>query len=327
MCGGWLDSVVRWPRPMGGERDDVTRFGTETPARQYRVDADGVGIAVYEWGSLEDPVLLLAHGGFDFARTFDAFAPRLAAGGWRVVAWDQRGHGDSDHVALGSWESEVRDAWRVLRTVTNSPVPFVGHSKGGGVMMTLAEARPDWCTALVNLDGMPSARVDDRDDEQRRTDLSGAVTTYLDRRATLATAQRKPGTLEDLAARRARMNPRLPAEWLEYLVTVGARQDDDGWRWKLDPGMAFGGFGPWRPEWAMSRMRGLTVPFLGVLGLEPEDMSWGTTPEDLEGWLPQGAELVTMPGVGHFVHIERPDEVAGMVLDFLARTGDGGESR
>ena len=30
---------------MGGERDDVTRFGTETPARQYRVDADGVGIA------------------------------------------------------------------------------------------------------------------------------------------------------------------------------------------------------------------------------------------------------------------------------------------
>ena len=26
------------------------------------------------------------HGGFDFARTYDLFAPRLAAGGWRVVS-------------------------------------------------------------------------------------------------------------------------------------------------------------------------------------------------------------------------------------------------
>ena len=28
--------------------------------------------------------MLLMHGGFDFARTFDGFAPRLAAGGWRL---------------------------------------------------------------------------------------------------------------------------------------------------------------------------------------------------------------------------------------------------
>ncbi len=34
--------------------------------------------------------------GMDFARTFDVFAPKLAAGGWRVVSWDHRGHGDSD---------------------------------------------------------------------------------------------------------------------------------------------------------------------------------------------------------------------------------------
>ena len=37
------------------------------------------------------------------------------------------------------------------------------------------------------------------------------------------------------------MNPRLSNEWLEYLVTVGAREDADGWRWKLDPSMRMGG--------------------------------------------------------------------------------------
>ena len=31
------------------------------------------------------PPLAIAHGGFDFARTFDVFAPTLAAAGWRVV--------------------------------------------------------------------------------------------------------------------------------------------------------------------------------------------------------------------------------------------------
>jgi hypothetical protein len=67
----------------------------------------------------------------------------------------------------------------------------------------------------------------------------------LDYRHDAPTAIRKPGTLEDLAQRRAKMNPRLSIEWLEYLVTVGARHDEDGWRWKLDPTMRFGGFGPW----------------------------------------------------------------------------------
>ena len=52
------------------------------------------------------------------------------------------------------------------------------------------------------------------------------------------------------------MNPRLSHEWLRYLVSVGARHDDDGWRWKIDPALRLGGFGPWRPEWAMARLPG-----------------------------------------------------------------------
>ena len=50
------------------------------------------------------------------------------------------------------------------------------------------------------------------------------------------------------------MNPRLSQEWLEYLVTVGGRRDEDGWRWKIDPSIRMGGFGPWRPEWSMHRL-------------------------------------------------------------------------
>ena len=98
--------------------------GAQAPDRQYRVDAGGVHIAVNEWGDESAPPLFLVHGGFDFSRTFEVFAPKLAAGGWRVVGWDQRGHGDSEHAALYAWEGDIRDAVAVMSSVWSlSPWP------------------------------------------------------------------------------------------------------------------------------------------------------------------------------------------------------------
>jgi len=282
------------------------------------VDSFGVGLSVVEWGEPEAPAVLLAHGGFDFAGTYDLLAPRLADAGWRVVSWDQRGHGDSDHAVLYTWDADIRDSLQVLEATCDGAVPFIGHSKGGGMMMTLAEARPDRCSAIINLDGLPTKRAQpDVADHDRTRMLADDLSGWLDHRRRVADLERKPGTIEELAARRARMNPRLETGWLEYLVTIGARPDVDGWRWKLDPAMRFGGFGPWRPEWALHRMRGLAVPFLGVLGLVYEEMGWGTKPDDLAGYLPVGGELVTLEDTGHFVHIERTDVVAGHIIDFL----------
>ncbi len=114
------------------------------------------------------------------------------------------------------------------------------------------------------------------------------------------------------------MNPRMSPEWLRYLVPIGAWESDDGWRWKIDPSMRLGGFGPWRPEWSMMRLPGLGMPVLGVLGLEREVMGWGTLPEDVVPYLPAGARFVPLEGVGHFVHIEQPRLIADLVLEFLS---------
>ncbi len=281
-----------------------------------------------EWGDADAPPLLLAHGGFDFAGTFDVFAPMLADRGWRVVCWDQRGHGDSDRAVLYSWEADVRDALTVLDATTRGAVPFVGHSKGAGVIMQLADSSPHRCTHLVNLDGLPSRRNwPDVPDHERRRLMAGELRSWLDHHAVAAEKERKPGTIDELAARRQRMNPRLSMDWLRYLVPIGARPVDDGddlWRWKLDPVFRFGGFGPWRPEWSMLRMPGLAMPVLGVLGLQPEPMGWGTQPDDVYPYLPPGARFETFEDSGHFVHIEHPRRVADLVLDFLGDPPAGG---
>lgn len=299
----------------------VTYPGARRPDRTRTVVSSGLRIAVHEWGDDTAPPLMLAHGGFDFAGTFDVFAPLLADGGWRVIAWDHRGHGDSEHAALYSWDADVRDAVAVFDSVSRGPLPVLGHSKGGALMLQLAEACPHRLSALVNIDGMPSPRQHPHPDvasHERTRLMRDELAGWLEHRRAAADAQRRPGTIDDLARRRARMNPRLPHEWLRYLVTVGAREDDDGWRWKIDPKLRMGGFGPWRNAWSLERLAGLGVPLLGMLGRIPEDMGWGTDPDDLVLYLPPGGQLHAFDDVGHFVHIERPQEVAALVLEFLS---------
>jgi pimeloyl-ACP methyl ester carboxylesterase len=298
--------------------------GARRPDRSRWVSSSGLHIATYEWGDADAPVILLAHGGFDFAGTFDLFAPMIADAGYRAVSWDARGHGNSERACMYSWAGDERDAVAVLDSCSSGAVVMLGHSKGGGLLLDLAHALPHRITHLVNLDGLPSKHNwPDMADHERTKMLHSEVEGWLDHRRRFTSSQRKPDTIEGLAKRRRRMNPRLSLEWLEYLVTIGARHDDDGWRWKIDPAIHLGGFGPWRPEWSMQRLPGIGVPVLGILGLQAETMGWGTVAADVSPNLPPGAEFHSFDDIGHFVHIEEPRRVADLVLDFLDRRRKG----
>ena len=297
----------------------VTFAGARRPDRFRRVDSHGISLSVVEWGDPDGPPVLLTHGGFDFAGTFDRFAPLLADHGWRVVAWDQRGHGDSEKPELYSWEADIRDAFSVIASTTDGPLPIIGHSKGGSQMLQVAEAAPNVVTHVVNLDGLPSRRSWPDVAEHTRTKLlANELSGWLDHRRAAVDKLRRPGTFDELAERRQRMNPRLSIEWLRYLVSVGAQEDADGWRWKLDPMVRMGGFGPWRPEWSMWRLPALGQPVLAVLGMQQEVMGWGTMPEDVLPYMPPRGTFVQLDDAGHFVHIEQPEVVAELVLDFLS---------
>ena len=61
--------------------ETVTFPGARAPDRQRTVVSHGVRIAVYEWGDPDALPLALAHGGFDFARTFNPSRSLGAANG------------------------------------------------------------------------------------------------------------------------------------------------------------------------------------------------------------------------------------------------------
>jgi pimeloyl-ACP methyl ester carboxylesterase len=291
--------------------------GAAAPERSRFFRSDGLRLRVHEWGDPSTAPLLLLHGAFDHGRGFDLLAPLLASR-FRVIALTSRGHGDSEWVDSYAWENDVADAVNLLRSL-GRPAHLVGHSRGGGQATDAALWAPQCVRQLVNMDGFgpppegfapPGVELDRRPPPPRFRD-------YLDRRRKAAGRGWRPyPSLEDLVVRRRQQNPRLSREWLRYFLYHGARQVEGGWVWKTDPEFA-GGFGPWRPEWIGPRWKGLRMPMLAMVGSEPD--SWrlddAVAAQRLAN-VPQ-LERATVASAGHFIHMERPREVADVLLGFL----------
>jgi pimeloyl-ACP methyl ester carboxylesterase len=290
---------------------EPTYPGAVGPERVTTIESLGVCLNLLEWGDPQATPVVLTHGMWDHARTYAVFAPLLAAH-FRVIAIDARGHGDSAWAGAYSWLVDVADVINVLGWVGRRGY-LIGHSKGGGQATDAARAVPEFVAKMVNIDGFGPPSLDD----ERPVPVRFAEFLELRRTRAQRDTWRPYASLDDLVERRRAQNPRLSRDWLRYLAFHGARESDDGWRWKADPIMAHG-FGPWRPEWIGPSYATLQMPMLAIVGSEPD--TWGPLPEPILAErlsrVPQ-LERCTIHGAGHFVHIERPAETAQVVLDFL----------
>lgn len=123
------------------------RYQVETP--------DGLQLSAHEWGNPDGPEILFIHGmaqaHLSFARQFDsALAERF-----RLVAFDLRGHGDSDkpadpafYVEGKRWADDV--AAVIAATALRRPV-VVGWSLGGRVLRQYVADHGDGRLAGINI--------------------------------------------------------------------------------------------------------------------------------------------------------------------------------
>ncbi len=106
---------------------------------------DGVALATRAWGPQDgEPCVVLVHGFAERLAEFHHQIPPLADI-TRVVAYDQRGHGDSGWGGRRSANLDrlAHDLEHVLERRTSGPLVLVGHSMGGMVILALAQRRPD----------------------------------------------------------------------------------------------------------------------------------------------------------------------------------------
>jgi len=103
---------------------------------------DGTRLRCMAYG--EGPTLILAHGIFGDLRVFNLLRGRLIGRGWRVILFDQRGHGASTIGADGLGARQMAaDCKAVLEHFDVQDAVLLGHSMGAFLSICLAEYFPD----------------------------------------------------------------------------------------------------------------------------------------------------------------------------------------
>lgn len=281
----------------------VTRSDPLTPRTLRLSGAGGVTLVADDYGSATAPPVLLLHGFGQTRRAWRGTARSLVRSGYRVVAPDARGHGESDHAEDGDYRlddfvDDVRRFSRELGTPT-----LVGASMGGLTgMLAEAESARRLISALVLVDIAP------------RWEESG-VTRILE------FMKARPEGFESVAeAARAvaeylpHREPRRTVEGLQPYL----REARDGrlvWHWDPNLLAQFGAEpAPYHAR-LMAAARLLTCPTLLVSGERSNVVSDEAIAEFLQA-VPHAGH-VSIPGATHMVAGDRNDAFTEAVLEFL----------
>jgi pimeloyl-ACP methyl ester carboxylesterase len=243
--------------------------------------------------------VLLLHGGNQSAHSWDLVSLHLADR-YRVLAPDQRGHGDSE------WSREcdysvgalARDAAAFLRDRgAQRPIVF-GHSMGGMVALMLAKLHPEIPRALVVVDVGPelSARG------------TGAIREFVQRNVEFDDPREFLDHVE-------RYDPFRKREHIARTLKYNLLQRADGkYVSKTDRRRTESIHGAERVT--LDCVRSFPFPVLVVRGalssvLEPD------AAERFAAALPRG-RLVTVPECGHNVHSQNTPGFLAAIAPFLA---------
>lgn len=123
----------------------------------YWEGANGLRLAGDAWGDPNGPLVLLQHGGGQTRHAWKQTGQTLGAAGYYAVAYDARGHGDSDWDKNAAYTQDVmvEDLCSLLEQLDKRRPVLVGASMGGGTsLVAIGEDHVD-ATALIMVDIAP----------------------------------------------------------------------------------------------------------------------------------------------------------------------------
>lgn len=272
---------------------------------EQSVTVDGLKLAYQEWGNPSAPPILMLHGFGVSGHMFDEFAERMQDR-YRLLALDQRGHGDSDWSTEGDYSRDafIADVEGFRKALGLEKFHLIGHSMGGLNAVAYTNAHPDRVRTLTLVDVGPEAAKQGVDNIMRFT--RGPDELEFEEFVEMAHRFNQRRTLENI---RERMRHRLkPSE-------------SGKWTWKFDKrfrdpesGLKIGSGLSNDESWQL--FRNIAVPTLIVRGGESDVL----TPAVAERCAQEmrHARLVIVPGAGHSVPGDNPDAFTESVREFLA---------
>lgn len=253
------------------------------------------GIELYHEIHGEGPAVVLAHGAGGNHLSWWQQVPYLSQH-FRCVTFDHRGFGSSrDLPDNPGADAFIEDLRQLLDHLGIERTALVAQSMGGWTSLGFASKYPDRVTALTLCD--TTGGIDDpevaREMRSLQATMQGRLTVVLQRAYSAQFPQRDPARCF-LYQQISGLNVHMPADLLTKLTAM---------RHRVEP---------------LIERR---LPTMLLVG-EEDVLTPATTMELMARRIPH-ARFVKVPGAGHSVYFERPDEFNRIVLEFLSRAISG----
>jgi len=282
------------------------KFSYDALPQDKYFESDGMRFHYLDWGDSENPTIIMLHGFAQQSHSWDFVALGLCDK-FRIVAFDQRGHGDSDwsqnhNYSLNDYHNDIDN---LIKHLGLSETLMVGMSMGGRNAFTYAASHPDIVSALVVVDAAPVAQSSGRD----------KIRNFVSQ-------EDVHPSIEEFVRMVHGYTPNRPIDQIWGSIKYNVKQLSDGsWTWKYDkflrsPDRDF------RREskdvsdamWASLDM--LKAPTLLVVGEDSDIVSHDVANQMINRI--SNSQLVSIPNAGHRVMGDNPVAFQSAINEFLS---------
>lgn len=288
------------------------------PARTETVTLNGNPFFLRHWGDEDLPKLLLLHGFPEYGGAWSDLAPLLATR-FHCIAPDQRGFGQSWAPAEVSEYTGSKLVADMAALIGDQPIYVLGHDWGAAVAYGLAMFRPELVKRLIIMNGVHPVPF-------QRALAAGGPQTAASQYINYLRAEGSEGklTAEGCAKLVSLFSANMDFDWMDAPTRAAYVAE-----WSR-PGRMRGMVNWYRasplivgtPGEAMTDLPDLPVDKLMVRC--PHLLVWGADdtallPEATEGLEDFAPDLtrVEISGADHWLHHQKPQEVAKVILDWL----------
>jgi pimeloyl-ACP methyl ester carboxylesterase len=260
------------------------------------------GLAYRHAGPPDAPAVLLVHGYPESSYMWQHALDALGEAGWRALAPDLPGYGDSElpPEQAGSWEEHVQALDRFVHALDLGPVALVTHDWGVMIGLRWACDHPGAANALVISDG---GFFSDR----RWHDLANLMRTPEEGEQLIASYTQE-GFYAALRSVSSGMDEHALGEYWKAFADQRRRLA----QLALYRSGDFEKLVPYE-----GRLAALSLPALVIWGAQ--DRFAGPKMAERFHHELEGSELVVLEDAGHFVWDDQPERACSLLVDFLAR--------
>jgi pimeloyl-ACP methyl ester carboxylesterase len=291
-----------------------------TPSRSEFLTVRGLRTHVRHWGREGAPKIFMAHGWMDMSASFQ-FIVDCLEGDWHVIAHDWRGFGLTERTGTDTYwfPDYVADLDFLLdHYVPNEPVNLLGHSMGGNAVSLYAGVRPQRVAKLINLEGIGLQGSVPEQAPKR-------MARWLDELKT-PPVMRGYASLEEVAARLKKTNPRLPEDRAAFLAEHWSARNEAGEYEILgDPAHKMSGPLLYHLDEMVAIWKKISAPVLWIEAAETDMWRWMGPQDGMRAEVDSrlahmaSVEAHIVPEAGHMVHHDQPRVLARLIEAFLGR--------